>query len=142
MHAAVLTVFWIKRKKFKKNQQNEKHLHCVMLCDLISRKNNKLAILKIFLKSGLTKDLSCLKFHELQGKCLCYGHIHGIVCLNEPILCTHIRLHMANNVAKESFPLYFTKKPFSIFSVPEREFFVKHVQEYVSKRYHTIFLKY
>jgi hypothetical protein len=34
---------------------------------------------------------------------------------------------VANNVAEESFQLYFTKKPFSIFSVPEREFFVKHV---------------
>ena len=77
--------------------------HCVMLCDLVSRKNNKLAILQIFLKSVLTNDLSCSKFHELHGKCLCYGQIHGIVCLNEPILCTRIRLYVANNVAEESF---------------------------------------
>ena len=98
-----------------------------MLCDIVSRKNNKFAILQIFLKGVLTNDLSCLKFHELQGKCLCYGQIHEIVCLNEPILCTHIRLYVANNVFEGRFRLYFTKKPFSIFWVPEREFFVKHV---------------
>ena len=98
-----------------------------MLCDLFSRRYNKLAILQIFLKSVLTNDLSYSKFHELQGKCLCYGQIHGIVFLNEPILCTHIRLYMANNVSEGRFQLYFTKKLFSIFSVPERECFVKHV---------------
>ena len=70
-----------------------------MLCDLVSKKNNKLTILQIFLKSVLTNDLSCSKFHELHGKWLCYGQIHGMVCLNEPILCTHIRLYVANNVA-------------------------------------------
>ena len=89
--------------------------HCVMLCDLGSRKNNKLAILQIFFKSGLTNDLSCSKFNELHGKCLCYDDIHGIVRLNEPILCTHIRLYVANNVAEESFELYNTEKSFSIF---------------------------
>ena len=83
--------------------------------------------MQIFLKSGLTNDLSCSKFHELQGKCLGYGHINRIVCLNEPILCTDIRLYVANNVAEESFPFFFTKNQFSIFSVLEREFFVKHV---------------
>ena len=98
-----------------------------MLCDLVSRKNNKLTILQLFLKSVLTNDLSCSKFHELHGKCLCYGHIHGIVCLNQPILWTHICLYVANNVAEESFQLYSTKKSFSIFSVSKSWIFVKHV---------------
>ena len=115
--------------------------HCVILCDLVSRKNNKLTILQIFLKSGLTNDLSCSKFHELQGKCLCYGHIHGIVCLNEPILCTHIRLYVANNVAEESFQLYSTKKSFSIFSVSKRQIFVKHVPRIRLKMVPHIFCK-
>ena len=97
------------------------------IIDLFSRRNNKLTILQIFLKSVLTNDLSCSKFRELHGKCLCYGQIHGIVCLNEPILRTHIRIYVANNVSKGRFQLYFTKNPFSIFGVPEREFFVKHV---------------
>ena len=114
-------------KKFKKKQKNVKHSHCVKFCDLVSRKNNKLSKLQIFLKSVLTNDLSCSKFHELYGTCLCYGRIHGIVCLNKPILCTHIRLYVENNVSEGRFQLYFTKKPFSIFGVPEREFFVKHV---------------
>ena len=86
-----------------------------MLCDLVSRKANKLAILEIFLKSVLTNDLSCAKFHELQGKCLCYGHTHAIVCYNVPIFCTHIRLGMGNNVVEEIFELYCKKKSFSIF---------------------------
>ena len=86
-----------------------------MLCDLVSRKVNKLAILQIFLKSVLTNDLSCAKFHELHGKCLCYGHTHGIVCYNVPIFCTHIRLGMGNNVVEEIFELYCKKKSFSIF---------------------------
>ena len=98
-----------------------------MLCDLVSRKNNKLTILQLFLKSLLTNDLSCSKFHELHGKCLCYGHIHGIVCLNEPILCTHIRLYVANNVTEESFQLYSTKKSFFIFSVSKGWIFVNHL---------------
>ena len=86
-----------------------------MLCDLVSRKNNKLALLQIFLESDLTNDLSCSKFQELQGKCLCYGHIHGIVCLNEPILCTHIRFGMTNNVVEENFQFYCKTKSFTIF---------------------------
>ena len=98
-----------------------------MSCDLVSKKINKLAILQIFLKTVLTNYLSCLKFHELQGKCVCYGHIHGIVCLNEPILCTHIRLYVSNNVAEESFQLYSTKKSFSIFSVSKSWIFLKHL---------------
>ena len=98
-----------------------------MLCDLVSRKNNKLTILQVFLKSVLTNDLSCSKFHEFHGNCLCYGQIHGIVCLNEPILCTHIRLYVANNVAEESFQLCSTKKSFSIFSVSKSWIFVKHL---------------
>ena len=98
-----------------------------MLCDLVSRKNNKLTILQIFFKSVLTNDLSCSAFHELHDKCLCYGHIHRIVRLNEPILCTHIRLYVANNVTEESFQLYSMKKSFSIFSMSKSWTFVKHL---------------
>ena len=98
-----------------------------MLRDLVSRKNNKLTVLQIFFKSVLTNDLSCSTFHELHDECLCYGHIHGIVYLNEPILCTHILLYVANNVAEEGFQLYIMKKSFSIFSVSKSWTFVKHL---------------
>jgi hypothetical protein len=37
--------------KFKKNQKNVKPSRCVMLCDLVSMKNNKLGILQPFQKS-------------------------------------------------------------------------------------------
>ena len=120
---AVLSVFWIKHKKFKKNQKNVKPSHCVMLCDLVSRKNNKLAILQIFLKSVLKRSYHIQGFMAFKPNDQCYGNIHGIVCLTEPISCTHIRLYVANNVAEESFQLYSTKKSFSIFWVPERELF-------------------
>ena len=86
-----------------------------MLCDLVSRKNNKLTILQLFLKSILTNDISCQKFNELQGKCPCYDHIHDIACDNVLILYTHIRLGMGNNVAKEMFEVYCKKESFSIF---------------------------
>ena len=98
-----------------------------MLCDLVSRKNNKLAILQIFFKSVLKRSYHIQGFMAFKPNDQCYGHIHGIVCLTEPILCTHIRLYVANNVAEESFQLYSTKKSFSIFSVSKRQIFVKHV---------------
>ena len=44
-----------------------------------------------------------------------YDQNHGIVCDNVPILCTHVNLGMANNVAGGSFPFRPTEKPFSIF---------------------------
>ena len=98
-----------------------------MLCDLVSRKINKLAILQIFLKSVLKRSYHIQGFTAFKPNDQCYGHIHGIVYLTEPILCTHIRLYVANNVAEESFQLYSTKKSFSIFSVSKGQNFVKHV---------------
>ena len=98
-----------------------------MLCDLVSRKINKLTILQIFSKSVLKRSYHIQGFMAFKPNDQCYGNIHGIVCLTEPILCTHIRLYVANNVAEESFQLYSTKKSFSIFSVSKRQIFVKHV---------------
>ena len=54
-----------------------------------------------------------------------YGHIHGIVCSNDLILCTSVHIGMANNVAKGSFHFRWTKKQFSIFECPKGGFFVK-----------------
>ena len=54
-----------------------------------------------------------------------YGHIHGIVCSNDLILCTRVHIGMANNVAQGSFHFRWTKNPFSIFQVSEISFFVK-----------------
>ena len=96
-----------------------------MLCDLVSRKNNKLAILQIFSKSVLKRSYHIQGFMAFKPNDQCYVNIHGIVCLTQPIFCTHIRLYVANNVAEESFQLYSTKKSFSIFSVSKSWIFVK-----------------
>ena len=112
-----------------------------MLCDLVSRKINKLAILQIFLKSVLKRSYHIQGFMAFKPNDQCYGHIHGIISLNEPILCTHIRLYVAKNVAEESFQLYSMKKSFSIFSVSKSWIFVKHQLKFVSKSYHTNFVK-
>src|SRR4051812_16259584 len=45
----------------------------------------------------------------------CYGQNRGIVCYNVPILCMHVHIGMANNVAGESFPFRRTENIFSIF---------------------------
>ena len=90
-------------------------------------KNNKLGILQIFKKSVLKQSYHVRSFMAFKANDQCYGHIHGKVCLNEPILCTNVHLGMANNVAEGSFRLYCTKKSFSIFLVSKRGLFMKHV---------------
>ena len=54
-----------------------------------------------------------------------YGHIHGIVCSNDLILCTRVHLGIPNNVASGSFHFLCTENSFSIFQVPEMSFCVK-----------------
>ena len=65
---AVLTTFSNGHKKFKKIQKIGKPSHCVIICDQVSRKNNKLVIGKLFLKSVLRNELSCVKIHGFQAK--------------------------------------------------------------------------
>jgi hypothetical protein len=45
----------LNRHKKLKNQKNKKLSHCIMLCDLIARKNNKLEIL-LFLEKVFPKQ--------------------------------------------------------------------------------------
>ena len=52
-----------------------------------------------------------------------YGHIHGIVCSNDLILCTSVHLGITNNVAYGSFQFLCTENSFSIFRVPEMSLF-------------------
>jgi hypothetical protein len=52
---------------------------------------------------------------------------HGIVCLNNPILRTCVRLGMSNNVHFRCFPFLRIKNSFSIFWVSKMGFFVKQV---------------
>jgi hypothetical protein len=48
-------------------------------------------------------------FMAFRSNYQCYGYNLGIVCDNVPILCTHVHLGMAYNVAGGSFPFRRTK---------------------------------
>ena len=65
---AVLTAFWNGHEKFKKNQKIGKPSHCVIICDQVTRKNNKLVIRQFLKKSVLRNELSCVKIHCFQAK--------------------------------------------------------------------------
>jgi hypothetical protein len=129
----VLAAFWNGHKKFKNNQNNTNPSRCVMLCDLVSRKNNKLGILQLLWKNVHKKKLSHTKFHGFQAKWDSYGHNHGIVCSNNPIMCTCVHLRMANKVALVSFNFFCTKISFFIFLMPKMGFFVKRLPKICSK---------
>ena len=62
---AFLTAFRIQRKKFKKKG---KPSHCVMLCQLVAMKNNKLAIWQLFPKGAPGNDLPGRKIHGLSSQ--------------------------------------------------------------------------
>jgi hypothetical protein len=123
----VLATFWNRHKKFKKHQKNTNPSRGIILCDLVARKNNKLWILPTFWKSVHKKELSCMKFHGFQVRWASYGYNHGIVCSNEPILCTCVHLGMAKKIALESINYICTKNSFFIFLMLKLSYFVKHL---------------
>ena len=63
------------------------------------------------------------RFMDFNPNAQSHGHIHGIVCSNDLILCTMVHLGIPNNVAKGSFNFLCTENLFSIFRVPEMRFF-------------------
>jgi hypothetical protein len=138
----VLAAFWNGHKKFKNNQNNTNPSRCVMLCDLVSRKNNKLGILQLLWKSVHKKELSHTKFHGFQAKWDSYGHNHGIVCSNNPILCKCVHLGMSNIVHFGCFPFLGIKSSFFIFLAQKMAFLWSTYQNYVSKIYLDNFRKY
>jgi hypothetical protein len=129
----VLAAFWNGHKKFKNNQNNTNPSRCVMLCDLVSRKNNKLGILQLLWKSVHKKELSHTKFHGFQAKWDSYGHNQGIVCSNNPIMCTCVHIGMTNNVDSGSFNFRCTKNSFFIFLMQKWVFLWSVYQKYVAK---------
>jgi hypothetical protein len=112
-----------------------------MLCDLVAIKNNKLWILQLFWKSVHKKELSRMKFYDFQAKWASYGHNHGIVCSNDPILRTCVYLGMTNNVHLESFNFRCTKNSFFIFLAQKMVYFVKHLPKICFKNGSTQFYK-
>jgi hypothetical protein len=65
------------------------------------------------------------RFMDFKPNDQSHGHIHGIVCSNDPICCRRVHVGMTKNVAKESFHFLCTKKTFSFFRVAKMSFFVK-----------------
>jgi hypothetical protein len=135
----VLAAFWNGYKKYKNNQNNTNPSRYVMLCDLVSRKNNKLGVLQLLWKSVHKKALSRTKFHGFQAKWDSYGHNHGIVCSNNPILCTCVHLGITNNVDLGSFNFHCTKNSFFIFLMQKMGFFVKRLAKICCKNRTTKF---
>jgi hypothetical protein len=139
---AVLAAFSNRHKKFLKNQKNTNPSRCIMLCDLVARKNNKLWILPIFWKSVQKKELPCTKFHGFQARWASYGHNHGIVCSNDPILCICVHLGMENKVDLGSFNFLCTKNSFFIFLMLKIGFLWNTYRKYVPKMDHQKFKSY
>jgi hypothetical protein len=135
----VLAAFWNWNKKFKNNQNNTNPSCCVILCGLFSRKNNKLRILQLLWKSVHKKELSCTKFYGFQAKWDSNDQNHGIVCSNDPILCTCVHLGMTNNVDLGSFNFRCTKNSFFIFLAQKMDFFVKRLPRICCKNRTTKF---
>jgi hypothetical protein len=135
----VLVAFWNWHKKFKINQNNTNPSHCVMLCDLVYRKNNKHGILQLLWRSVHKKELSHTKFYGFQAKWDSYGHNQGIVCSNDPILCIYVYLGMTNNISLGSFNFRCTKNSFFIFLVQKMGFSVKRLPKICCKNRTTKF---
>ena len=68
-----------------------------------------------------------------------YGHIHGIVCSNDLILCKRMHLGIPNNVDKGSFHFLCTENSFSIFRVPEMSFFYEGPTIYLLQNWTKLF---
>jgi hypothetical protein len=143
---AVLDAFWNRHKKFKKNQKNIKPSRCVLLCDLVSRKNNKLGILQTVWKSVHKNSYLIRSFISFQARWISFGHNHGIVYSNDPVLCTCVHLGMVNKVALGSFNFLRTKNSFFIFLMLKMGFLwstyqknVPKIDHHNFKWYYTIF---
>jgi hypothetical protein len=89
--------------KSKQNKKNEKLVHGVILCDIVARRNNKLAIWhfgnNLFTKNAIEV---CSPFYP-------NGHIdckmHYKLSYNHPNLNIDMHLVTANNVANEKYSI-------------------------------------
>ena len=69
-----------------------------------------------------------------------YGHIHGIVCSNDLILCTSVHLGIPNNVVEGIFHFLCTENSFSIFRVLELSSFCEGPTIYLLQNWTKLFL--
>ena len=73
------------------------------------------------------------RFMALGPNDECYVHIHGIVCLNMPVLGTNMYLGTVNNVAEENFHFPFRKKSFFYFWMRKMGYFVNQLPKICRK---------
>ena len=126
--SAVLTAFWNRHKKFKQNQKNGKPSHCVIICDLVSSKNNKLGIRQIFQKSVLRNEVSCMKIQSFRARrpMLWRNSRHRFSRWSH-ILHKRAAWNSKQCHAEGSFDFLCIKKSFSIFWVRKMVCFVKNL---------------
>ena len=123
----MLTTTWKRHRKFKRNLKNRKPARIVILCDLVTRRSNRIGLRRLFWKTLLRTDLPHTKFYGFQPKRARSWPNHRIVCLNKLVLCTCVRIGMANNVANWSFCFLCTKNTLFIFWTPEMCDFMKQL---------------
>ena len=116
----MLTTTWTRHRKFKKKSEKWKiSAHRHFMWPSFEKKQQTWTTAIILKKpfSELTYRVrSSMAFNPNE---LGHGLNHAIVCLNEPVLCTCVRIGMANNVANWSFHFLCTKNALFIFRVPE-----------------------
>ena len=71
-----------------------------------------------------------------------YGHIHGIVCSNDLILCTRVHLGIPNNFPKGVFIFFSRKIHFPFSECPKWVFLWRTCHIFVAKLDQINFLKY
>ena len=128
-------------KKFKTIQNYVRPSRGVIIHVLVSTKNTKLGIWQLDSKGVHRNELSSMKILGFRSKWRVLWPRPCIVCWNVPILYTYMHLGSTDNVDEESFPFYWTKKPFSIFRVWKMVFFAKHRPQICCKNWEIHYLK-
>ena len=124
--SSVFIAFWNRHKELKKTK-NGNPSQCVIICDLVLRKNKKLIIRQIPWKSVLRNKLPRTKIHDFQAKWRMLWW-HSWHSLFKYVHIIHKRASWnGDNVAEESFYFLWTKKSFFIFRVSKMGCFVKQL---------------
>ena len=111
-HALHFDLFWKKWKYMKKYLKKETLWHVVLLCVLVSMKNDKLDFCQHLQKKTSQKGLSPIDMYKFQAKWQRYCHSHDIVCDKVTILDTYVCLGMGNNGTKVFFQIIFINTVF------------------------------
>jgi hypothetical protein len=107
-----------------------KSSHCVMLCELVSRKITNLDYCRYYRNPFSEMSYHVQSSMAFKPNELGHDQNHGIICSNDPMLCTCMPLGMENNVYFVRFPFPRIKSSFSISWVSKRGFLWRKYKEY------------